>query len=76
MSTNNIGKVDFREIYKRMIANYTSKKEIVKSKQDYIELKKLDGLIIDDNYDKNNDEDTLKDILILLEIIKKEKNIK
>lgn len=59
-----------------MIANYTSNKEIVKSKQDYIELKNLDGLIIDDNYDKNNDEDTLKDILILLEIIKKEKNIK
>lgn len=76
MSTNKVGKVDFREIYKRMIANYTSNKEIEKSKEDYLELKELEGLIIGDDYDKNNNEDTLHDILLLLEIIKKEKNIK
>ena len=75
MSDNKITSVNFREIFLRIIANYTLQKPQKKTKQDEIELKNLEGLIIDNRFDEENEHDTLKDILDLLEIIKKEKGI-
>jgi len=63
---------NLNEIYKRMLENYTSKKK----KQNHIkDLFKYDGIIIDDTYDKENSEDSLENILLLLKIIKKEKGL-
>jgi hypothetical protein len=75
MSNNKIASVNFREIFLRMIGNYTTKKQKNKSKQEEIDIKNYDGLKIDNTFDEENNHDTLEDILNLLEIIKKEKGL-
>ena len=75
MSNNKIASVDFREIFLRMVGNYTTKKINKKSKMEEIDLKNCCGIKIDNSFDEENNHDSLEDILNLLEIIKKEKGI-
>ncbi len=75
MSDNKIASINFREIFLRMIGNYTTKKSKKKTKQEEIDIKNFNGLNIDNTFDEENNHDTLEDILNLLEIIKKEKGL-
>ena len=68
MNNNKIAFVNFREIFLRMIANYTTNKQQNKTKEDVIDLKNFEGLIIYNKFDEENNHDTLDDILNLLEI--------
>ena len=62
---------NFRKIYVRMLENYTNKK-----KENCIgDLFGYDGIILENNYDKEHGEDSLENILLLLSIIKKEKGL-
>lgn len=63
---------NFHEIYKKMLENYT--KEKVKENETR-DLSKYSGIILENNYDKEKDEDCLHNILLLLSIIKKEKGL-
>lgn len=63
---------NFREIYINMLENYKNTNKIKENSRD---LSKFDGLVIEDTYDKEHDEDSLENILLLLKIIKKEKGI-
>ena len=63
---------NFHEIYVKMLENYTNEK--VKENQSR-DLSKYSGIIIENNYDKEKDEDSLESILLLLSIIKKEKGL-
>jgi uncharacterized protein YgfB (UPF0149 family) len=75
MSSNNIALVNFREIFLRMIGNYTTKKPQKKTKEEEIDIKNYNSIKIDNTFDEENNHDTLEDIINLLEIIKKEKGL-
>ena len=61
---------NYHEIYVKMLQNYTKEKE-----NQTRDLSKYSGIIIENNYDKEKDEDSLQNILLLLSIIKKEKGL-
>lgn len=63
---------NYHEIYVKMLENYTKEKEKENQTRD---LSKYSGIIIENNYDKEKDEDSLQNILLLLSIIKKEKGL-
>ncbi len=67
--------INLREIFLSMIGNYTTNKQNKKTKMEKKSLQYSLGIIIDNNFDIENNHDTVKDIIDLLNIIKKEKGL-